>query len=611
MSDTVSGAADLPVKMNIGGGHPSLQHRIPTKQCDKSTESASHLRSRTARLTPGISLEEYMFWATRERQIEEQEETQKPHSSKVQRMLACVKLISITSQAPEADQPSQRNSSHVRPIKPLSEGTDSVLDEIPSSEGFEEERERAIGASRTVGWMMIFYLITTDILGWMQTPYVFASIGYGLASGAFITFGIAAAAAGFMIWRTFLGLDSSRYPVLNFGDLYFRIYGPKARHLINGLQAFQMICSVAVILIGNSQKLSQLLHGKVCYMVVVLICLVIGVLSAFLRYLKHISWICVLGLCINVTNFVIIMVAASKHGPDPKVALQTTLLKEIAPVRAFVGIPPAQYQQRTKDIVVAIFNAIDSIAYAYYGAILFCAFLAEMRRPSDFWKGMLMAQMFICFVYLLFGSIVYHYIGQYSIPLVTQVISPHRLQVVCNINGLIMGFIASFLYFNVGLKIVYSEVGQEILGLPPITQRKGYTLWLASGVAYWVLAMIIAISVPDFAGITNLVSGLLIVNFTYSIPGIIFAAFIIQRYSALPNEGFDPRTGVTTRHDTGWKRHLRGLKRSWYISVPVIIFSCAGLSCSGLGTWSAVKSLILVFGKGGTIQTTWGCRGPG
>ena len=43
---------------------------------------------------------------------------------------------------------------------------------------------------------------------------------------------------------------------------------------------------------------------------------------------------------------------------------------------------------------------------SYGGAILFVSFLAEMRRPWDFWKGLLCAQMFICFVYIFFGAFV-------------------------------------------------------------------------------------------------------------------------------------------------------------------------------------------------------------
>ena len=106
------------------------------------------------------------------------------------------------------------------------------------------------------------------------------------------------------------------------------------------------------------------------------------------------------------------MVAAALNGPDPTVALQTTLLKTFEPVRTFAGTPPARYQQQTTNLFAAQFNGMDTIVYAYSGALLFVAFLSEMRRPMDFWKGCILAQTFICVVYVFFGAFVYTYIGR-------------------------------------------------------------------------------------------------------------------------------------------------------------------------------------------------------
>jgi hypothetical protein len=42
--------------------------------------------------------------------------------------------------------------------------------------------------------------------------------------------------------------------------------------------------------------------------------------------------------------------------------------------------------------------------YAYGGAMLFCEFMSEMRRPRDFLKGMIAAQAFIYVCYMLGSS---------------------------------------------------------------------------------------------------------------------------------------------------------------------------------------------------------------
>ena len=82
------------------------------------------------------------------------------------------------------------------------------------------------------------------------------------------------------------------------------------------------------------------------------------------------------------------------------------------------------------------------MVYAYAGALLFVAFLAEMRHPLDFWKGLFLAQAFICIVYLLFGVFVYSFWGKYSANNIVNVISPYGLQSAGNVLTMLTGFIA-------------------------------------------------------------------------------------------------------------------------------------------------------------------------
>lgn len=53
------------------------------------------------------------------------------------------------------------------------------------------------------------------------------------------------------------------------------------------------------------------------------------------------------------------------------------------------------------------------IVYSYGGAMMFVNFLAEMRRPFDFWKGMICAQLVI-FVWYVSYAVCTRYI-QYGI----------------------------------------------------------------------------------------------------------------------------------------------------------------------------------------------------
>lgn len=54
--------------------------------------------------------------------------------------------------------------------------------------------------------------------------------------------------SGYLLWKIYLGLDSFEFPLTNYGDLAFRLYGTVPRHLVNILQTIQLICSVGLII---------------------------------------------------------------------------------------------------------------------------------------------------------------------------------------------------------------------------------------------------------------------------------------------------------------------------------------------------------------------------
>ncbi|KAE8448332.1 hypothetical protein EG329_009576 [Mollisiaceae sp. DMI_Dod_QoI] len=577
-----------------------------------------------ARLSPDVTYEEFTHWAKIERELEEVEFRRYKSLTAGQSFLEGIKGYFVSNAYEDAqarhDTSNVLGTSGESGSKVDEKAGDSSLSPIPpsNSSDLDAEWRQASRALRTAGWGAIFYLITTDILGWGQTPYVFSNTGYGLGAGIFVLMGIAAGASGFMIWRTFLALDSSRFPMVTFGDAFFRLFGSKTRHFINILQSFQMFMSVAVVQLGQTLILAQLAgSANLCLIVCGIISLVVGMASGYMRSLKHLGWFCNASVWINIVSFIIICVAAAKFGPDPTAAVQTGVLPkewalpgQMAPVTTFSGVPPPLYQPTDHDLFAAKFNGINSMVYAYSGAILFIAFLSEMRHPMDFWKAMLCAQLFISIVYIFFGAFTYSYYGQYAYVSITQVVKPLSLQILSNVLALITGWLAVFLYFNVGMKTVYVEVGQEICGLPPITSKRGKYLWWGLGPFYWILAFVIAMSVPQFSAFTNFIGGLFSLNFTYSFSGVMYAAYQIHEGGRLPGEGFDPITGITIRHDEGMKRWVRGFKKTWYITLPAILYTLAGLATSGMGTWAAIEALIAAFGPGGSVLTSWTCVNP-
>ena len=284
-------------KMSLSGAHPGIRQR---------------LWGLAARTDPTVSFEEYRYWAKVEREMEAEEH--KARQLRLKNTSFMGKMKEYFSNSPYEDTTKAIDNSSSGDDMPYDEkmkgvttvGSGDVNPLAPSeTHAYDAEWRRAARALRTAGWGTMFWLITTDILGWGATPYVFSSVGYGEGVGLFIVFGLAAGCSGWFLWRSFIGLDSSRFPMLSFGDPFLRLYGPYTRHAINFGQALQQFCIVAVIILGNGQIVAQLAVGKICFVVCLIIPFVFGVASGFMRSLKHLGWCCNFAVWLNVASFII------------------------------------------------------------------------------------------------------------------------------------------------------------------------------------------------------------------------------------------------------------------------------------------------------------------
>jgi amino acid transporter len=106
------------------------------------------------------------------------------------------------------------------------------------------------------------------------------------------------------------------------------------------------------------------------------------------------------------------------------------------PIKTFAGTPPDGFASGGTGFL-GTYQGINTIIYAYGGAMLFFNLLAEMRNPWDFWKGMLCADIFIYLVYMFFGLFQYSYQGQYTYNTAIQSINPYNYQTAGNILSIV------------------------------------------------------------------------------------------------------------------------------------------------------------------------------
>lgn len=214
------------------------------------------------------------------------------------------------------------------------------------------------------------------------------------------------------------------------------------------------------------------------------------------------------------------------------------------------------------------------------------------RHPTDFWKSLLIAQIFIYFTYILFGIFVYSYHGQYTYNPAVQGISVYSIQTAANILNVISNLIPAVLYSNVGLKVLYTEVFHELLGFPNLTTRTGKLWWSALVPVYWVTAFVVGAAVPQFSYITGLISSLFILSFTYTFPAGLAIGFWIKKDAMIEDEErFDQTTSTYNYVDRGWKRWQRGFMKRPLFNIWNIIYFLGALVTCILGCYSSIVSL--------------------
>ncbi|KAK3323000.1 transmembrane amino acid transporter family protein [Apodospora peruviana] len=477
----------------------------------------------------------------------------------------------------------------------------------------DDEWKQASRAVRTASWGGVFYLITTDILGPTSAPWSFAQMGYGPGVALYTVFGVMSYYSGWILWKAFLALDSDRYPLRGYGDLYYRVFGAVSRHLINFAQGLQLLLVVAVLILGNGQAISQISKGPdgnegLCFVVCLVIFMLAGFVLGQIRTLQRFSWIANIAVYLNLLCIFMVMGVAANYAPNYAATEASFGFAEGPPIVKFAGTPPDGFASGGSGFIGSL-NGLNQAVYSYGGCMVFAAFLAEMRHPMDFWKSLLIAEVFIYAVYMFFGMFVYSYQGQFTYNPAHQGLSPYSWQTVGNIINLIGALIAAALYGNIGLKVLYIEVFQEIFNFPPLTVKRGKLLWAALVPVYWAVAFLIGAAIPQFSYISGFIGAMFILSFTYTLPALLALGFWIKKDAITEEERFDPVTKTYNYQDTGVKRLVRGYMKRPFFNTWNLLYLLGGLVCTALGMYSSVLGMIAGF-SGKTVATSFGCASP-
>ncbi|GAA94041.1 uncharacterized protein L969DRAFT_44800 [Mixia osmundae IAM 14324] len=545
---------------------------------DQATSSG--LVSRFYAESSDVPLEEILHYAKLQRQRERSgndiERDQQNPCSKIADRLICRPMQSHTGQTSASTQESAKSA-------------DTSL------------RATADSAARVASWQSVLWLICTDIIGPSSAPYSVSVLGSTGGAAAFVGFGIASFYSGMLVWLLFLKLDSAEYPIRAFGDLFGRILGRRARSVSNILQSLQLVANVGIILLSSGMAFSQITKFRLCFVICTLIWLFVGISVAQIRTLRRFAWLASAAIWLNVLALLFTMIAMS-DGEVNFGANSTKMSSDGSwPHKTVLAIVPAPFQEKL--------SALLNLIYAYGGCIVYCEFLSEMRKPMSFIKSLILAQAFIAVVYVVFGEVVYAKQGQYVVNPANMGIANYAWQTVTNVISLISGVIAACLYGNIGVKLIYHNILETMLAFPSPSTSRGKLLWAPAVVSYWLLAFVIAVSVPAFSALTAVVAAFAIFQFSYLFPNLLYLAYNINCGAMLADDPWTPGGGVkrvdTFRNFSRWKRGFLQQPIINTINLIWIILAAATMFLSIYASIIALKDAL-----GNKAASSWSCCSP-
>ncbi|KAI0528503.1 transmembrane amino acid transporter protein-domain-containing protein [Xylaria digitata] len=465
----------------------------------------------------------------------------------------------------------------------------------------DEEWIDASRAFRTASWGAVFYLITTDILGPFAVPFAIGTLGYGPGVGIFTAFGIVSVYSGYLIWKVFMGVDSHEFPARNYGDLAFRAWGTTARHVVNILQAVALLLLLGQVTILFGQNISEMSKYRICYIVCPLIFVVVGFFLTQIRTLRSFGWLANFGFWLNILAIFISMGATAHNPPNFSIATLGSVGSAIDPTSvtpdANGNYPPiVTYAGLPTTKLIGAINGLLSGVLAFAGLQLFIEFMAEMKRPHDFLKGMFIAQAVIYTAYVVYGCFMYYYQGQYTFNPAYLGVSDYGWQTAGNTLTLLSGLIAAALYGNIGIKVFYNNVLVDIFKAPLINSKGGKIFYAAIVPVWWSIAFVIAAAIPAYVYFVSIISAAALLNLSYTIPPWIALGYDIKKNTM---GIFDPAVGRTSRGLTGFNRYIRGFWSGGLFQVSIniwhVLFFLASLSLSGLGLYASIEGFIEAF----------------
>ncbi|KAJ5544544.1 hypothetical protein N7535_007058 [Penicillium sp. DV-2018c] len=385
---------------------------------------------------------------------------------------------------------------------------------------------------RTMKWWHCGMLMIAEnvSVGILSLPSAVATLG--MVPAAIMILFISA-----LSWYTgyVIGQFKLRHPeVHSMGDAGEILMGPFGRELLGIGQLLLLIFLMASNILMFNILMNVLTNHGTCTLVFGVVGLIICFLGALPRTMDKVYWMSVISFASVFVATVLTMITV---GVDSKGPVPNEVTTDVSFRQGFL--------------------AVTNIIFAYLAHVAYFGFMSETEDPRTFNKSLAMLQIVDTVLYLVSALLIYHYVGpDVQSPAILS-LSPVMKKIAWGLSipttilsGVVLGHVAC--------KYIYVRLFR---GSDKMHRRTSLSIgsWVAICLAVWVVAWVVAESIPVFNDLLSLISALFGSWFSFGLPAIFW---------------FHMNTG---RYFQNWKKTV--------LTITNVLVLAISFAICGLGLW--------------------------
>ncbi|KAF1928669.1 N amino acid transport system protein [Didymella exigua CBS 183.55] len=407
-----------------------------------------------------------------------------------------------------------------------------------SEDGFGNVEGAEIQYKTCVWWHTGVLMLAENVsLGVLALPQALAVLGIIPSLLCICFLGVIATYTGWLI-----GEFKLAYPqVQSFPDCGELIAGHIGREVMAAGSVLILIFISGAHILTFTVAMNALTEHGTCTLIFAIVGLIFCFVLGLPRTFKNVSKLSILSCASIIVAVFVAMIGISISKPDAG---------HILAVRP--GIP-----------FVKGLGPVLNIILAYTGHVAFISFQSELADPREFKKALFFEQGITITFYMTISTVIYYYAG----PLVTSPALGSASPVVTKVA---FGFaiptiiIAGVVNGSVACKYIYIRMWK---GTNVVHQKtiKSLGSWYSICAAFWLVAWILAESVPNFNLLLGLIAALFGSWFSYALPMVMWFY----------------------QHKGSW---LKNRRMAMWSALNAFLF-CVGVAIFALGMWASGHEL--------------------